>query len=91
MSEQREGSEHEFGKYGGRYVPEDLEEALDRLAEAFDTVVETDAFQERNVSTPFSATTRVVRHPSTTQRTSRASTAPRYISSAKTYSAERTR
>jgi len=36
----------EFEQYGGRHVPEPLEEPLAQLAEAFETVVHTDEFQE---------------------------------------------
>jgi tryptophan synthase beta chain len=38
--------EGEFEQYGGRHVPEPLEEPLARLAEAFETVVPTEEFQE---------------------------------------------
>ena len=36
----------EFEQYGGRHVPEPLEEPLEQLANAFDEVVPTDEFQE---------------------------------------------
>jgi tryptophan synthase beta chain len=39
--------EHEFGSYGGRHVPEELDEALERLAEAFDSHKDDGAFRER--------------------------------------------
>jgi tryptophan synthase beta chain len=35
----------EFGDYGGRHVPEPLEDALDELAAGFDRIVPTDEFQ----------------------------------------------
>ena len=35
----------EFEGYGGRHVPEPLEEPLAQLAEAYETVVDTEAFQ----------------------------------------------
>ena len=35
----------EFEGYGGRHVPEPLEEPLAQLAEAYETVVDTDEFQ----------------------------------------------
>jgi tryptophan synthase beta chain len=38
--------EGEFEQFGGRHVPEPLEEPLAQLAEAFDTVVPTEEFQE---------------------------------------------
>ena len=38
---------HEFGGYGGRYVPEELDEALQQLADAFEGVKDTDEFRER--------------------------------------------
>ncbi|MFB6191905.1 MAG: tryptophan synthase subunit beta [Haloarculaceae archaeon] len=41
MSEQGE-----FEEFGGRHVPEPLEEPLQRLADAFDEIVPTDEFQE---------------------------------------------
>ncbi|MFB6106359.1 MAG: tryptophan synthase subunit beta [Halobacteriaceae archaeon] len=44
MSEHGE-SAGEFGGYGGRYVPEPLEEPLEQLAAAFDDIVPTAAFQ----------------------------------------------
>jgi len=37
----------EFEEYGGRHVPEPLEEPLEQLATAFDEIVPTDEFQER--------------------------------------------
>ena len=37
----------EFEDFGGRHVPEPLEEPLDQLAAAFDEIVPTDEFQER--------------------------------------------
>ena len=42
-----EEEEHEFGGYGGRYVPEELQEALQQLADAFEGVKDTDEFRER--------------------------------------------
>jgi tryptophan synthase beta chain len=39
--------QHEFGRYGGRYVPEPLQEPLQQLADAYDEIAETEAFQER--------------------------------------------
>ena len=36
-----------FGDYGGRHVPDALDEALERLAEAFDAHKDSDAFRER--------------------------------------------
>ena len=38
---------HEFGGYGGRYVPEELDDALQKLADAFDNVKDTEAFRGR--------------------------------------------
>lgn len=35
---------HEFGGYGGRHVPDELDEALERLAEAFDSHKEDESF-----------------------------------------------
>jgi tryptophan synthase beta chain len=35
----------EFGAFGGRHVPEPLEDALDQLAAGFDEIVPTDEFQ----------------------------------------------
>ncbi len=35
----------DFGTYGGRHVPEPLEEPLDQLAEAFETVAQTEEFR----------------------------------------------
>jgi len=37
----------EFEEFGGRHVPEPLEEPLDQLATAFEEIVPTDEFQER--------------------------------------------
>ncbi|WP_135826911.1 tryptophan synthase subunit beta [Halorussus ruber] len=37
----------DFGDFGGRHVPEPLEEPLDRLAAAFDEIHDTDRFQNR--------------------------------------------
>ncbi|MDZ7689501.1 MAG: tryptophan synthase subunit beta [Halobacteriales archaeon] len=39
--------EHEFGGYGGRYVPEELNDALEKLAEAFDAHKDDKRFRER--------------------------------------------
>ncbi len=39
--------DHEFGSYGGRYVPEDLQEALDQLAAGFDQAVEDPEYRQR--------------------------------------------
>ncbi|USZ69551.1 tryptophan synthase subunit beta [Halorussus salilacus] len=39
--------ESEFGDFGGRHVPEPLEEPLERLAQAFDEIHDTDRFRER--------------------------------------------
>jgi len=39
--------EHEFGGYGGRYVPEELNDALEKLAEAFDAHKNDEKFRER--------------------------------------------
>ena len=36
----------EFEEFGGRHVPDALEEPLAQLAEAFDSVVPTEEFQE---------------------------------------------
>jgi tryptophan synthase beta chain len=35
----------EFGEFGGRYVPEPLEDALDELAAGFEQIVPSDEFQ----------------------------------------------
>ncbi|MHB9285715.1 tryptophan synthase subunit beta [Halobacteriales archaeon Cl-PHB] len=43
MSQQHDDGE--FGDYGGRHVPEPLEEPLDHLAAAFDDIVPTEEFQ----------------------------------------------
>jgi len=37
---------HEFGQYGGRYVPEQLDETLDKLSEAYEQVKDDEQFQE---------------------------------------------
>ncbi|MFC4551372.1 MULTISPECIES: tryptophan synthase subunit beta [Halorussus] len=37
----------QFGEFGGRHVPEPLEEPLEGLARAFDEIHDTDAFRER--------------------------------------------
>ena len=37
--------DHEFGEFGGRYVPEPLQEPLDQLAGAFEEIVPTEEFQ----------------------------------------------
>ncbi|MFB6166560.1 MAG: tryptophan synthase subunit beta [Haloarculaceae archaeon] len=37
----------QFEEFGGRHVPEPLEEPLDRLATAFEEIVPTDEFQDR--------------------------------------------
>ncbi|MFB6082578.1 MAG: pyridoxal-phosphate dependent enzyme, partial [Halanaeroarchaeum sp.] len=39
-------SSGDFGSYGGRYVPEQLEDALDRLATAYDDIAGSDEFVE---------------------------------------------
>ncbi|WP_158055305.1 tryptophan synthase subunit beta [Halorussus halophilus] len=39
--------ESQFGDFGGRHVPEPLEEPLEGLAQAFDEIHDTDAFQDR--------------------------------------------
>ncbi|MFB6150211.1 MAG: pyridoxal-phosphate dependent enzyme, partial [Haloarculaceae archaeon] len=38
----------EFGEYGGRHVPEPMQEPLERLAEAFENVAKTDEFREEH-------------------------------------------
>jgi len=43
MSNQEET--HQFGRYGGRYVPEALDEVLDQLAQAYEQVKEDEEFQ----------------------------------------------
>ena len=42
MSEEATG---QFGRFGGRHVPEPLEEPLDQLGDAFDSIVPTEEFQ----------------------------------------------
>ncbi len=42
-----EEQQHEFGGYGGRYVPEELDDALQQLADGFDKLKDTEAFRER--------------------------------------------
>ncbi|MFB6147060.1 MAG: pyridoxal-phosphate dependent enzyme, partial [Halobacteriaceae archaeon] len=37
----------QFERYGGRHVPDPLEDPLEQLATAFEEIVPTDAFQER--------------------------------------------
>ncbi|MFB6068674.1 MAG: pyridoxal-phosphate dependent enzyme, partial [Halobacterium sp.] len=41
----QDGTPGEFGEFGGRHVPEMLEEPLDRLAAAFENVVRTPEFR----------------------------------------------
>ena len=36
----------EFGDFGGRYVPEVMDEPLDRLSAAFDSIAGTEEFRE---------------------------------------------
>ena len=38
-------ADHEFGEFGGRYVPEPLQGPLDQLAGAFEEIVPTEEFQ----------------------------------------------
>ncbi|MFP4632251.1 MAG: tryptophan synthase subunit beta [Halobacteriales archaeon] len=38
---------HEFGSYGGRYVPDELRDALEHLAAGFDAAMEDPEFQAR--------------------------------------------
>jgi tryptophan synthase beta chain len=40
-------SEQTFGEFGGRHVPEPLEEALEQLAQGFEAAIESEEFQER--------------------------------------------
>ena len=40
-------SDHTFGEFGGRHVPEPLEEPLQQLAEGFEAAIESEQFQER--------------------------------------------
>ncbi|WP_435156521.1 tryptophan synthase subunit beta [Haladaptatus sp. DFWS20] len=40
-----DGQQHEFGSYGGRYVPEELDDVLQQLADAYDSVKDDDEFQ----------------------------------------------
>jgi len=40
------GEDGDFGGFGGRHVPEPMQEPLDRLAEAFDGIARTDEFRE---------------------------------------------
>jgi tryptophan synthase beta subunit len=44
--------QEDFDGYGGRHVPDELEEALERLAEAFDAHKDSDAFRERYECAP---------------------------------------
>jgi tryptophan synthase beta chain len=46
MSEEARRETGSFGDYGGRYVPDPLEEPLSQLAGAFDEVATTDGFRE---------------------------------------------
>ncbi|XGI83205.1 tryptophan synthase subunit beta [Halorutilales archaeon Cl-col2-1] len=39
--------EHEFGEYGGRYVPEMLEEPLEELADDYDEIKDSPEFEEK--------------------------------------------
>lgn len=39
--------EHEFGEYGGRYVPEMLEEPLEELADDYDDIKDSPEFEEK--------------------------------------------
>ncbi|MDY6775547.1 MAG: tryptophan synthase subunit beta [Halobacteria archaeon] len=39
--------EHEFGEYGGRYVPEMLEEPLEELADDYDDIKDSPEFKEK--------------------------------------------
>jgi tryptophan synthase beta chain len=41
-----EDADHEFEGYGGRYVPEELEEALEQLAAGFETAIDDPGFQD---------------------------------------------
>ncbi|MFC7142325.1 tryptophan synthase subunit beta [Halosimplex aquaticum] len=41
-----EDGDHEFGSFGGRHVPEPMQEPLAQLADAFETVARTDEFRE---------------------------------------------
>jgi len=44
MAQQQKG---QFGEFGGRHVPEPMQEPLEQLGRAFDQIVPTDEFQER--------------------------------------------
>ncbi|WP_415382721.1 tryptophan synthase subunit beta [Halosimplex sp. TS25] len=41
-----EDGDHEFGSFGGRHVPEPMQEPLAQLADAFETVAQTEEFRE---------------------------------------------
>ncbi|WP_436923788.1 tryptophan synthase subunit beta [Halosimplex amylolyticum] len=41
-----EDGDHEFGAFGGRHVPEPMQEPLAQLADAFETVAQTEEFHE---------------------------------------------
>ena len=41
-----DADEHEFGEYGGRYVPEMMQEPLEELAGAFEAITATDEFRD---------------------------------------------
>ncbi len=41
-----DADEHEFGEYGGRYVPEMMQEPLEELAGAFEAIAPTDEFRD---------------------------------------------
>ncbi|MFD1587210.1 tryptophan synthase subunit beta [Halorientalis brevis] len=44
--QERKAASGEFGQFGGRHVPEPMQEPLAQLAAAFDEIVDTDEFQE---------------------------------------------
>jgi tryptophan synthase beta chain len=46
MSESDEPGDGDFEGYGGRFVPEMMQEPLEELADAFDAIARTDEFQE---------------------------------------------
>ncbi|WP_227377489.1 tryptophan synthase subunit beta [Haladaptatus halobius] len=41
----KKGQQHEFGSYGGRYVPDELADVLQQLADAYDSVKDDTDFQ----------------------------------------------
>jgi tryptophan synthase beta subunit len=66
--------EHEFGEFGGQYVPEPLVEPLAELMDAFEEIVPTDASVRTHGSCTESET-RGVEHPSAAVGLSRKATA----------------